>query len=167
MKNPRVVISACLLGQNCRWDGEVLAGVDLGDLLSGVEIIEVCPEVGLGLSVPRLPIDVFQDGSSRKLIESQSGRDLSLEMLDHCRSWLKAAGPIDGFILKARSPSCAIADAKVLDFGSRDQQVGVGPGFFAQVAQELYPDLIFISEEDLRDPKLRKQFLESVTKNSK
>jgi uncharacterized protein YbbK (DUF523 family) len=156
-------VSACLLGRHCRYDGKIIQVADFETFLAQVEVIEVCPELGLGLGVPRPPIDILRKGETRKLIEFQSGRDLSLDMLNYSQSWLKAVGQIDGFILKARSPSCAIRDAKILESKSPERILDLGQGFFTQVAKELYPDLPFASEEDLKTPVLRREFLLRLT----
>ena len=57
----KVLVSACLLGHNCKYSGGNNYDPILNELLKGHEIIPVCPEVMGGLSVPRIPCEIIGD----------------------------------------------------------------------------------------------------------
>ena len=101
MKN--ILVSACLLGQNCRYDGCSKPNKTVIDKLKGFNIIPICPEVMGGLSIPRCPSEIVGE----KVI-MQNGRDVTLEYKKGAELSLKLAKEheCEIAVLKARSPSC-------------------------------------------------------------
>jgi len=84
----RVGISACLLGQEVRFDGGHKRDVFLTDLLGPfVEWVPICPEVELGLGIPRETIRLEGDVTSPRLIAPKSGIDHTLAMQRLARAW--------------------------------------------------------------------------------
>jgi uncharacterized protein YbbK (DUF523 family) len=159
---PAVGISACLLGEPVRYDGtdrrrEVLAR----DLAQRVRWIPVCPEVELGLGVPRETIRLEQDGAAVRLRGTSSRADLTQGMATYAKARLEAlrALPLCGYVLKARSPSCGLA-AEVVGAGGRP--VAVAPGRFAEAIQRAFPGLPVAEDEDLSDPARRESFVQAV-----
>ncbi|HZA13326.1 MAG TPA: DUF523 domain-containing protein, partial [Myxococcaceae bacterium] len=112
---PRVGISACLLGHAVRWDGAHKRDGWLVDVLGPrVEWVPVCPEMEVGLGVPREPIRLVGDPRAPRLI-SESGNDLTERM----QSWVRrrtgelAALALAGYVLKSNSPSCGARRVRV------------------------------------------------------
>ena len=114
-KQLSVLISACLLGVNCRYDGGHSLCQELVNFLPRIWAVPVCPEQMGGLPTPRLPVDIVGgDGSdvlngSAKCI-NRSGDDVSLAFIKGAREALKLAR-ITGanlFLGRERSPSCGV-----------------------------------------------------------
>ncbi len=132
------------------------------ELAQFVQLIPVCPEIEIGLPVPRDPIWVIQDSDSQRLVQPAANRDLTGLMTDFAEHFAANLEHVDGFILKSRSPSCGIGDCKLFDTPSLDRQIGVTSGFFAAKVLERFPDCAFISEKGMLDPETRQEFLQQV-----
>ncbi len=142
---PRVVVSRCLGFEACRWNAEVVNSDTVDELRDHVEFVTVCPEQGIGLGVPRKPIDlVLVDGIVR-LIQSETGRDVTDEFNEFSETFLDRLGSVDGFILKSRSPSCGLGTTKVRG----GLMVSLGSGVFAACVEKRYPDRIKVDEDAL------------------
>ncbi len=158
---PRVGVSACLAGAPVRWDGRDKLDATLLDAFRDrVEWVPVCPEVELGLGVPREPIRLEGDPHHPRLVAPGSGRDLTGPMRDLARTRIAAiaAEGIAGYVLKARSPSCGLTDVPVVRRGAERP----GRGLFAQMLVEQLPGLPVAEEDDLRSAAARARFLARV-----
>lgn len=157
----QVGVSACLLGEEVRYDGGHKLDRSVRDALGAqVDFIPVCPEFELGLGVPREPIGLAGDPERPRLRGLESGEDLTSRMEAWCTTRAEQLGAIglSGFVLKARSPSCGIGDARVQTSTGEVP----GTGLFAQaLARVLPPELPRIDEESLRSPKVMERFIES------
>ena len=126
----KIVVSACLLGENCKYSGGNNRNERLLALLSGHEVIPVCPEVLGGLPVPRVPAEIV-DG----VVTNRDGLSVDLEF----RRGAAAALDIcirekpDLVILQPRSPSCGVGT--VYD-GTFSGKLVPGNGVFAAMASE-------------------------------
>ena len=159
---PRVAISSCLLGERVRYDGR-----DQRDLLITTHLSKlfewhpVCPEVSIGLGVPRPPIQLV---SSRNKVEAVGVDDPSInvtEALDQCATdTASALHEVSGYIFKSKSPSCGLNDTKLFD--AQGLQAGVTTGLYAQSIQRLLPDLPVIDERQLLDAKRLEVFVRQV-----
>lgn len=160
---PRVVASACLGFDACRWDGAVLADTFLRSLAAHAEVVRVCPEVAIGLGVPRDPIRIERTAAGRRLVQPATGRDVTRAMEDFAAAWLDRLGEVDGFVLKGRSPSCAVSDAKVYAGGGKQvRRAGKGPGLFAQAVLARFPAAAVEDEGRLTNRRLREHFLTRI-----
>ncbi|MFN2389763.1 MAG: DUF523 domain-containing protein [Actinomycetota bacterium] len=108
-----VLVSACLAGRPCRFDGSAAPTDQVGRLVAGGQAILMCPEELGGLGTPRPPAEIVGgDGADvlagRARIVTREGRDVTSEYLTGARAALDAArrGGAERAILKARSPSC-------------------------------------------------------------
>jgi uncharacterized protein YbgA (DUF1722 family)/uncharacterized protein YbbK (DUF523 family) len=122
----------------------------------------VCPEVEIGLGVPRPTIRLQRDGGVVKLIRPSDGLDLTATM----RAWAEARVAqiakmnLSGFVLKKDSPSCGMERVRVYDQnGSPGRD---GRGIFAEVLMERLPQLPVEEDGRLQDAKLRENFFERV-----
>lgn len=159
----RLGISACLLGQNVRYDGGHKLDHFLRDTLGRyVEYVPVCPEVGCGLPVPREAMRLVGTPDAPRLVTVNTGRDLTDQMIRWARRRVEelAAEGLSGFIFKTRSPSSAMTDAKVYD--EKGIPRARGPGLFARIFMERFPLLPVEDEGRLHDDVLRERFIESV-----
>jgi uncharacterized protein YbbK (DUF523 family) len=149
MAIPRVGVSACLLGQEVRYDGSHKRSATLIELIgTRVELVPVCPEVEVGMGTPREPLELVRDARGLRMITVQTGIDYTDRMNEWARQRvreLERAG-IDGYVLKSGSPSC-----------------GLDPrGLFAGVLTTTIPTLPVIDEKQLEDPAARSEFIDRV-----
>ncbi|MEO0107852.1 MAG: DUF523 domain-containing protein, partial [candidate division WOR-3 bacterium] len=105
---PRIVVSKCLEFEHCRYNAEIITSEIVRALKPFTEFIPVCPEVEVGLGVPRDPIRVVSDHGDLRLIQPSTGRDITTEMQGFSERFLSSVGSVDGFVLKTRSPSCGL-----------------------------------------------------------
>ncbi len=157
---PILVVSRCLGFDACRWDGGIVWDPFVEALSHHVEPLTVCPEVGIGLGVPRDPILVERRNGELRLVQPDTGRDLTAEMKVFCRTFLASLREVDGFLLKARSPSCGIGDVKIYPPGRGEKRVvGKGSGFFGAEVARSFPLFPAESESRLQDLRIREHFL--------
>ena len=156
-------VSSCLLGAEVRYDGGHKHFRYLTDVVGKwFELVPVCPEVELELGVPRPPIRLVHAGDNPRLVEVESGEDLTERMESFAREkvdLLQRAG-LDGFILKASSPSCGVDGVKV--FGQDENPSRTGVGVFARVLLQAWPDLPVAEDGWLEAPHRRRDFFENV-----
>jgi len=124
----KIMVSACLLGENCKYNGGNNRNQELLNLLSGHEIIPVCPEVMGGLPVPRIPAEIVNGTViNRENISVdksfRQGAEKALEIADREKP--------DLIILQSRSPSCG---AKQIYDGTFSGRLIPGQGVFADLA---------------------------------
>jgi len=159
----RVGISACLLGQEVRWDGGHKRDRFLAETLGAlVEWVPVCPEVELGLGIPREPIRLEGDPAAPRLVGVRSRRDHTAAMARLARARADALARLDlvGYVFKKDSPSCGMERVRV--HGGRGAPARRGVGAFARVLMERLPLLPVEEEGRLRDAGLRESFVERV-----
>jgi uncharacterized protein YbbK (DUF523 family) len=154
---PVVAVSKCLLGERCRWDGEPVSAPAVLSLSNVVEFVPVCPETSIGLPVPRDPIRLVKTSRGIRLVQTRTGADLTAKMRSFCRRFLTGLR-VDGFILKARSPSCAVRDATVHD-DSGEVMEETRPGLFGAEILERFPGLPVEDEKRLEEPSVMLRFL--------
>ena len=124
----KIAVSACLLGENVRYDGSNRFNEELNKLLKKHEIIRICPETMAGLPVPRCPIEIRED----RIVDAQ-GQDYTDELSEACRECLKRIGECDFIILKSKSPSCGY---KEIYDGTFSGKMKEGNGLFAAMCLE-------------------------------
>ena len=158
---PRILVSKCLAGHNCRYNGETIK-YDMVDRLGIIaDLIEVCPEMEIGLSVPRRPVNIIISEGQKKLIQSDTGEDLTGSMAEFSSHFIHSNAPVSGFIMKGRSPSCGIGNTPV--YGP---DISYGSGFFASAFMGKYPDTPAANIEDLQGRKVLEDFLAAVLNES-
>ncbi len=125
----RLGISACLLGHEVRYDGGHKRAPFLAETLGGfVEWVPVCPEVELGLGVPREPIRLEGDPAAPRLVAANSRRDLTRAMTRLARARAAELARLDlvGYVFKKDSPSCGMERVRVHGEGGRPLRRGTG-----------------------------------------
>ncbi|MGM0576438.1 MAG: DUF523 domain-containing protein [Myxococcota bacterium] len=159
---PRVGVSACLLGRRVRWDGDHRHAPEVcAALAREVTLVPFCPEVEVALGVPRPPIRVVErDGERRVLGVEDPSLDVTVALRALADDLDARLGPLDGWVLKSRSPSCGLRDTDVHDAPGR--VVGRGSGAFAAALAAHRPDFPLEDERHLRDPAAREDFLARV-----
>jgi uncharacterized protein YbgA (DUF1722 family)/uncharacterized protein YbbK (DUF523 family) len=159
----RLGISACLLGEQVRYDGGHKLDRFLVQTLGRyVDYVPVCPEVEIGLPTPREALRLVGDSAAPRLVFARSGGDVTERMVGWARKRVRELEKEElcGFIFKGRSPSSGMARVKLYDSKGVPHKEGIG--IFAGVFMEHFPLLPVEEEGRLHDPKLRENFIENI-----
>ncbi len=163
MEKIRIGISACLLGQNVRYDGGHQHDRYITDTLGRwFEWAPVCPEVEYGLPIPRESMRLVGNPESPRLVTIRTRIDHTDGMLAWAEKRLQAlaAENLCGFIFKSRSPSSGMAAVKV--YPETGMAVKKGVGIFAGAFMKRFPLLPVEEDGRLNDPLLRENFIERI-----
>lgn len=156
-------ISACLLGEKVRFDGGHKSLTFAQNTLSKyVNYHPICPEVGIGMSIPRKPIRLIDDNQIIKLVDSRdSSIDYTNKMNQFAEQKCQHMAHLNGFILTSKSPSCGMERMKVFDKdGNLQHRKGVG--LFAKALMQQHPNLPVEEDGRLSDKSLRENFIERI-----
>ncbi len=159
----RVGISTCLLGQKVRFDGGHKHDRYLTDILGAYfRFVPVCPELEVGMGVPREPVHLEGGTESPRMIGTRSREDWTDRMNSYSRGRVKKRDldSLRGYILKKDSPSCGMERVKL--FGEKGMAERKGVGLYAQALKEQYPLLPIEEEGRLNDARLRENFIVRV-----
>jgi uncharacterized protein YbbK (DUF523 family) len=110
----KIAISACLLGEKCRYDATDNRDENLLAKLKGYELIPFCPE-DHAFGSPRPTMDLIQTEQGIKAISNKTNTDLSFAIEGYAKAFFNKHTQIDLFIGKDRSPSCGVCSAKLYD----------------------------------------------------
>ena len=123
----KILVSACLLGKNCKYNGGNNLNQGVLGFIEGQEVIGVCPEQLGGLSTPRLPAEIV-DG----VVTNKEGVSVDNEFRKGAQEALAVAleNKVDLAILQSRSPSCGV---KEIYDGSFSGKKIKGQGVFAKL----------------------------------
>lgn len=126
----KVVVSACLLGENCKYNGGNNRNPAVLEFIRGKEVIPVCPEVLAGLGTPRVPIENLGDK-----VVTQEGKDVTEALRGAVEQILTrlSGEDVECVILKSRSPTCGVK--QVYD-GSFTGTLVEGMGVLARALRE-------------------------------
>ncbi len=162
-EKPRIFISKCLGQAHCRYDGTIISSDVVEGLAPFVEYITACPEMEIGLPVPREAMRIIRNEANEdRLVFSQTGKDMTEKIVDFSLGFLEKLqeGDIDGFILKDRSPSCGINDVKIYQtIGKSSPLPGKTTGFFGRTATGLFPYVPVETEGRLMNFNIREHFM--------
>ena len=148
---PLLASSACLLGEKVRYDGTHKLQTSIErHLAPHVQLEAVCPEVGIGLGIPRPTLKMVKSrGDIRVVAVKDSTVDHTKALTSYAGKYLEQIGnswPLCAWIFKARSPSCGYGSSPV-DPGSAGETLGSG-AFAARISTRS-PWLLVKEEEDL------------------
>jgi len=159
----RVGISACLLGEEVRFDGGHKRDAFLTTVLGPhVDWVPVCPEVEVGMGTPRETLRLVRVDRTIRMLTTRTGVDHT----DPMNAWAKgrldalAREGLDGYVLKKDSPSCGMERVKV--FSATGMATREGRGLFAAALLDRLPLLPIEDEGRLCDPRLRENFIERL-----
>jgi len=139
----KIMVSACLLGENCKYNGSNNLSEKVMEFINGHEVIPVCPEVMGGLPTPRVPSEIVNG-----VVTSAEGRSVDMEFRKGAQMGLSLAkkNNVDLVILQSRSPSCG---AKQIYDGTFSGNKIDGQGVFAKMLIE--NGFRIVDVEDLDD----------------
>lgn len=156
---PDVVLSKCLGFEYCRYNGLIISSEIVDKLNPFVNVHTVCPEIEIGLGVPRDPVRIVDVGRNLRLMQPSSGVDVTDDILLFSKSFLDSIEEVDGFILKSRSPTCGIKDVKVYSSMDKGSSIKKTYGFFGQEILKRFPNAVVEDEGRLRNFRIREHFL--------
>jgi uncharacterized protein YbgA (DUF1722 family)/uncharacterized protein YbbK (DUF523 family) len=157
---PRLVVSRCLGFDACRWNGVTIPSELMELIRPHAEIITVCPELEIGLGVPRNPVRVIGiKEEDRKLYQPETGRYFTQEMRDFTQTFFKGLPVIDGFVLKSKSPSCGIKDVKIYPREGKVALAAQDKGFFGGPVLSAFPCSAIEDDARLTNFRIREHFL--------
>ena len=159
MEKPKIVVSRCLGFAKCRYNGQTIPDDFIESLKDYVEYTTVCPEVEIGLGIPRESIRLIVEDGKIELYQPATDNLYTDEMDKYSIGKLEEIGDVDGFILKGRSPSCGTKDVKVYKGRGKAPNLGKDLGIFAKHVIEKYPYLAVEEEGRLTNLKIREHFL--------
>jgi uncharacterized protein YbgA (DUF1722 family)/uncharacterized protein YbbK (DUF523 family) len=159
----RIGISSCLLGEHVRFDGNHKRDAFLVEVFGRhVTWVPVCPEVEMGLGVPRETMRLERHGQEIRLVTPKTGADHTDRLRTFAAQRLAALSQerLCGYILKKDSPSCGMERVRLYpSTGVPDRS---GQGLFAAALMQRFPHLPVEEEGRLQDPRLRENFIARV-----
>lgn len=148
-----ILVSACLLGLNTKYDGKSNAHALIQKYSSLARYIPICPEQLGGLPTPRVPVEII-NGTGRDVhtgqcsVKSEQGEEVTAQFIQGAKEIVKILEivPITAAILKERSPSCGVN--QIYD-GSFTHHIRQGQGVTAVLLRE--NGIPVYSEEELTE----------------
>jgi len=165
MKKIKIAVSACLLGQNVRYDGGNKF-IDLSTFLnpSTYELKALCPEVEMGLATPRQPIHIIQKNGLQLMQVNPPHNNLTQQMEKWFHHNKKQLTLYAGFVLKSKSPSCG--HQTTLHYKENNKPI-FSDGIFVYLLKKLHPTVVIIDEIDILQTDKCAKFLTLVNANQK
>ena len=161
---PVIAVSACLAGQKVRHNGDSAELRLLTKEWSNhLDLLTICPEIEIGMEVPRPATVLVKDEEKLKLVNQQNSMDYTNKMLEYSQiqsDYLASAG-ICGFIFKNDSPSCGLEKVEVYNT-DLSEVMRNGRGLFATVFTAFNPHIPTIEGEKLDDVEQAEHFLARV-----
>jgi uncharacterized protein YbgA (DUF1722 family)/uncharacterized protein YbbK (DUF523 family) len=159
---PRIVISKCIEFEFCRYNSQIIRSEIVNSLKPYVEFLPICPELEIGLDVPRDPIRIIEQQNKKYLIQPATNRDLTNEMNSFSHHFLDSLQDIEGFLLKSQSPSCGTRDVKIYPAVLHSAPVRREAGFFGEQVLQRFPHLAIEDEMRLQNPVIRQHYLTKI-----
>jgi len=160
-KKPKILLSKCIEFENCRYNGQIIRSEFVEKLKNYVDFIPVCAEAEIGLGIPRNPIRIVEKKEKLFLIQPETKKDVTNDMIDFSNRFLKNL-EIDGAILKSKSPSCGIKDVKIYPTESKSAPIRRNKGFFGESVIKKYPFIAIEDEDRLRNHVIKEHFLKRI-----
>lgn len=131
----RVIVSACILGELCRYDGQTKEIREVIEALSEYEIIPFCPEAPL-FGTPRERINVFEIDKKNRIITDVTERDVTDLLEAEIRAFIEYHPKVERIVLKSKSPSCGYGTTPILN--ENKECIKLGNGIAAQIFEDHY-----------------------------
>lgn len=157
----RIGVSACLLGEPVRYDGNSKRNRRVCNLQAeNIELVPLCPEVAIGMGTPRAPIQLVEiNNTIHALGRDDPSREFTRPLKRYGREMAPAMSDISGFIFKSRSPSCGLGSTPVYRSHRKPHK---GSGLFAREIVRTNPLLPVTEESRLEERDHRLHFLEQA-----
>lgn len=162
MAKPRILVSECINLAPVRYNGGIIKNEFAEKLYQFVDIIPVCPEVAIGLGVPRPRIILVKEDSKLTCYQPDTKRDLTNKINTFSSDFIKKLPEIDGALLKSKSPSCGVSKAAVYKDNEGKKLIEKSKGIFARHLIEKHDNIPIEDEGRLLDNGIREHFLERI-----
>jgi uncharacterized protein YbgA (DUF1722 family)/uncharacterized protein YbbK (DUF523 family) len=159
---PRLVVSKCIEFDFCRYNSQIIRSEIVSSLKPHVEFLPICPEMEIGLGVPRDPIRIIEKQHKKVLFQPNTNRDVSKEMQQFAEQFLIPLEHIDGFLLKSQSPSCGTRDVKIYPAAANAAAIRRDAGFFGEQVLRRFPFFAVEDEMRLLNPYIREHYLTKI-----
>ena len=158
----RIAVSACLLGEPVRYDGADKRHPLILQLARTFELRPFCPEVAIGLGVPRAPVQLVKTAAGiRARGVDNPAHDVTCRLQAHARAQCEALRDCAALIFKSRSPSCGLGSTPLFD--EQGKETGQTRGLFAAVLQDCLPGVLMVEDRDLADAHALRDFVARLT----
>ncbi|MDH4944480.1 DUF523 domain-containing protein [Sulfurimonas sp. C5] len=144
----KVIISACLLGDFCRYDGKTKKFDSIINYFNKYEIIPFCPEAPL-FGTPRERINVVEIDGKKRIITDETNKDVTALLTEEIEAFIKQNENVDAIVLKSKSPSCGYKTTPILD--ENKKILRNENGIAAEVFESHYKALKIKDELNFRD----------------
>ncbi|MDN3612088.1 YbgA family protein [Vibrio ostreicida] len=159
----KVGISSCVLGEKVRFDsGHKISKFVTKELAPYFEFVPVCPEVGMGMPVPRPTIRLVTDEERISLVETKDPtKEYTEQMMEYSRNKITELqqSELCGYIVCAKSPTCGMERVKVYRKGGPEN---IGVGLYTQELMTKMPWLPIEEDGRLNDPVLKENFITRI-----
>lgn len=163
---PTVFVSGCIEFDSCRFDGTMIASDYVKRMKEVVHVIHACPELAIGLGAPRESIRLVKRAEEDiKLLSNVKGLDHTAAMNEFTNRYLSGLQQkqVDGFLLKAKSPTCGVGDVKIYqDTGKAQLESARNDGIFGGKIRELFPDYPIETERRISNYTIREEFFTAI-----
>ena len=161
---PKIIVSKCLEFSACRYDGQIINNKYINKLKKYIDFSPICPEVEIGMDIPRDTIRLIKgkNDSEKKLYQPKTQKYFTTEMNSFSKKYFNQINIVDGFILKADSPSCGISTAKIYPRTGDVAAEGRGSGLFTSHILSTFPYHPKEEEKRLNNVFIREHFYTSI-----
>ncbi len=157
----RIAVSACLLGERVRYDGADKRSPLIIKLAEQFELVAFCPEVAIGLEVPRAPVQlVMTEAGIRARGIADPNHDITERLQVYAQTQCEQLKTCAGIIFKSRSPSCGLGSTPLFD--QQGKQIRKTDGLFARQVRDCLPGLPMLEESALNSEADLAGFVEQV-----
>ena len=139
----KVIVSACILGEYCRYDGKTKKITEVVEAYKDYEIIPFCPEAPL-FGTPRERISVVDVDGEERIITDETNKDVTELLREEIEKFCKKYPHADSIVLKSKSPSCGYGTTPILD--SKKNILRYGNGIAANILEKNYENIEIIDE---------------------
>ena len=134
----RVIISACILGDICRYDGKKKEFSSVVEAFSEYEIVPFCPETPL-FGTPRERISVVRVDDDERIITDETECDVTPRLECEIEKFIEKNPNVDAIVLKSKSPSCGFRTTPILN--KQREKIALGDGIAAKIFQKKYKNI--------------------------
>ena len=139
----KVIISSCLLGNVCRYDGKTKRVNEVLEAFKEYEIIPFCPEAPL-FGTPRERINVVKINNTNRIITDETNKDVTILLENEINSFIKLHPNVDRIVLKSKSPSSGLGTTPILN--EKKELLSYGNGVAAEIFLEKYTNTVLEDE---------------------
>ena len=143
MSKKKVIISACILGEYCRYDGKTKEINAVKEAFKEYEIIPFCPEAPL-FGTPRERISIIEVEGENRVITDETQLDVTNRLEEEIISFCKKNPLVDAIVLKSKSPSCGYKTTPILD--ENRNVIALENGIAAEIFTQFYPKIAIQDE---------------------